>query len=45
MIDFIITLEDLLTNSGREDWEIQYDPCDTSYLLTLDGTTVRLIKE
>lgn len=39
MIDFIIKLEDMLKQSGHEDWEIRYNPEEKVYSLTLDGDT------
>ena len=40
MIDFIIKLEDMLTNSGHEGWEITYIPQAKGYLLKLDGDVI-----
>lgn len=40
MIDFIIKLEDLLKQSGYEDWEIRYSPEKRAYILKLDGDTI-----
>ena len=45
MIDFITSLELILKNSGREDWEIRYIPDEHCYLLILDGAAVWMIKE
>lgn len=44
MINFTIKLEDMLKNSGYEDWEIQYHPEDHSYVLILDGDKIRMTK-
>ena len=40
MIDFIIKLENMLEQSGYEDWEIRYHPEEKIYSLTLDGDVV-----
>ena len=37
MIDFIVTLENALINSGVE-YEIKYLPHDGAYVLSIDGT-------
>ena len=44
MIDFIIKLEDMLKNSGYENWEIRYHPDDRSYVLILDDDETRMTK-
>lgn len=40
MIDFIVKLEDMLRQSGYEDWEIRYLPTEKAYSLKLDGDTI-----
>lgn len=44
MIDFIIKLENMLEQSGYEDWEIRYHPEEKIYSLTLDGDVVFMRK-
>lgn len=44
MIDFIIKLEDMLKNSGCEDWEIRYVPEYGGYLLKLDEDDIFMSK-
>lgn len=39
-MSIITVLEGLLINSGREDWEIMYDPDVEGYYLKLDGDVV-----
>lgn len=45
MIDFIVKLEDMLTLSGHEDWEIRYLPSVDVYSLTLDGQKVFIMPD
>lgn len=40
MIDFIVKLEDMLKQSGYEDWEISYFPQERAYVLKLDNDTI-----
>lgn len=40
MINFIVKLEDILRNSGNDDWEIRYYPSDNFYVLELDGDRI-----
>ena len=40
MIDFIIKLEDMLRNSGYEDWEVTYVPELKGYILKLDDDAI-----
>lgn len=40
MINFIIKLEDMLKQSGYEDWEIMYLPEKDCYILKLDGDSI-----
>lgn len=40
MINFIIKLEDMLKQSGYEDWEIMYLPEKDGYILKLDGDSI-----
>ena len=44
MIDFIIKLENMLEQSGYEDWEIRYHPDKKIYSLTLDDVVVFMRK-
>ena len=44
MIDFIIKLENMLKQSGYEDWEIRYHPEEKIYSLTLDGDVIFMRK-
>lgn len=44
MIQFITTLEDILTNSGRDDWEIIYHPKLKGYILKIDEVAVFLMR-
>lgn len=43
-IDFIVKLEDMLKQSGYEDWEIRYFPNEKAYVLKFDGDTVLMRK-
>lgn len=40
MISFIVKLEDMLKQSGYEDWEIMYLPENGGYMLKLDGDSI-----
>lgn len=40
MIDFIVKLEDMLKNSGYEDWEIIHAPEHHGYILKLDEDAI-----
>lgn len=42
MINFIVMLEDMLRNSGRDDWELIYLPEVKAYVLKIDGTRIYL---
>ena len=44
MISFIIKLEDMLKQSGYEDWEIMYLPEKDGYILKLDGDSIFISK-
>lgn len=44
MIDFIVKLEEILKNSGNEDWEIKYVPEKDGYLLRLDEDYILMTK-
>lgn len=44
MIDFIVKLEDMLRQSGYEDWEIRYLPEKKVYALKLDGDIIFMRK-
>lgn len=44
MIDFVVKLEDMLKQSGYEDWEIRYFPNEKAYVLKFDGDTIFMRK-
>lgn len=44
MIDFIVKLEDMLTTSGNDDWEIIYDPEHDGYFLKFDEDVIFMTK-
>ena len=44
MIDFIVKLEEILKNSGDEDWVIMYVPEKDGYLLRLDEDYILMTK-
>ena len=44
MIDFIVKLEEILKNSGNEDWGIKYVPEKDGYLLRLDDDFILMTK-
>ena len=44
MIDFIVKLEEILKNSGNEDWGIKYVPEKDGYLLRLDEDFILMTK-
>ena len=44
MIDFIVKLEEILINSGNEDWSIKYVPEKHGYLLRLDEDFILMTK-
>ena len=44
MIDFIVKLEEILKNSGNEDWENKYVPEKDGYLLRLDEDFILMTK-
>jgi hypothetical protein len=44
MIDFIIKLEDMLKNSGIQDWEIEHIPQTGGYLLKIDDSVIYMKK-
>ena len=44
MIDFIVKLEEILKNSGNEDWGIKYGPEKDGYLLRLDEDFIFMTK-
>lgn len=44
MSGFVVKLEDMLRNSGIEDWEIMYDPTVGGYILKLDGDVIFMTK-
>ena len=44
MIDFVVKLEEILKNSGNEDWGIKYVPEKDGYLLRLDKDFILMTK-
>lgn len=44
MIDFIVKLEEILKNSGNEDWGIKYVPEKDGYLVRLDEDFILMTK-
>ena len=44
MIDFIVKLEEILKNSGNEDWDIKYVPEEDGYLIRLDDDFILMTK-
>lgn len=44
MIDFIVKLEEILKNSGNEDWGIKYVPEEDGYLIRLDEDYILMTK-
>ena len=44
MIDFIVKIEEILKNSGNEDWGIKYVPEKDGYLLRLDEDFILMTK-
>lgn len=44
MIDFIVKLEEILKNSGNEDWGIKYVPENGGYLLKFDEDFILMTK-
>ena len=44
MIDFIVKLEEILKNSGNEDWGIKYVPEEDGYLIRLDEEYILMTK-
>lgn len=44
MISFVCKLEDMLRNSGYEDWEIMYIPDLHGYILKLDGEAIYMTR-
>lgn len=44
MSNFCVKLEDILRNSGYDDWELRYDPDVEGYFLKLDGEVIFMTK-
>lgn len=44
MIDFIVKLEEILKNSGNEDWEIKYVLEERGYVIRLDDNYILMTK-
>ena len=44
MFEFIVKLEEILKNSGNEDWGIKYIPEEDGYLIRLDEDYILMTK-